>query len=400
MTLSRPPATTTADRPARRLGVHCSRLGVLVACAVLVATVVLAGCDQAPVLADGASNDPPAAEVRPAKIVTVGQTRAGDRIYPGKVRAARRAPLSFRIAGPIERIAVDTGQRVARTALLARIDPRDYEVRVRDLEARLEAARAQRVQATEEYRRVRGLYEHDTASRSDLDRARAAVEVTAAQVDSTAQALEAARLALDDTKLRAPYDGLVVQRLAEAHQTVAAGQPVLLFQSLEALEVRIDVPEDEIARLAGDDPVALEVRFEALPGLVLAAHVAEHGTETDPSTQTYPVTLRLDQAETGGGGPVLPGMTASVSWAAPEAAADDDPGVAPAVPLSSVFTDASGATCVWRVDPETQTLTRVAVQTGALTDSGLEILDGVVPGDRILAAGVHLAVEGVRPMEG
>jgi len=397
---------------------------VLAASAVLAGSVVLAGCHQAPALAESAGAgtvgtgtpgtgavEAGDASIRPAKIVTVGQTRADGRIYPGKIRAAQRVPLSFRIAGPIEQIAVETGRRVDRGTLLARIDPRDYEVRVRDLEARLGAARAQRIQATEEYRRVRGLYEHDTASRSDLDRARAALEVTAAQVDSTAQALEAARFALADTRLLAPYDGLVVQRLAEAHQSVAAGSRVLLFQSLESMEVHIDVPESEISRMTSDAPVELEVRFEALPGLVLPAHVKEHGTEADPFTQTYPVTLLLEEAgaetsEAGAHGidAVLPGMTASVSWAGGGALDPLGAGSAatPAVPLASVFTDASGDTFVWRVDSQTQTLTKVAVQTGALTNGGLEILDGVVPGDRILAAGVHLATEGqrVRPMEG
>ena len=83
------------------------------------------------------------------------------RVIPGQVQAARRVPLAFRVGGPVVELAVSKGQRVRQGELLARIDPRDYEVQVKDLEARLSEKRAQLDQVAEEYQRVRGLFQNN-----------------------------------------------------------------------------------------------------------------------------------------------------------------------------------------------------------------------------------------------
>lgn len=326
---------------------------------------------------------------RPAKIVTVGAAGSTDRRYPGRVQAVQRVPLSFRVGGPVVELAVSKGQRVAEGELLARIDPRDYLVQVKNLEAQLAAARAQHVQAREEYQRVRALYEHDNASKADFDRARSALEVAKAQVEATEQAFTAARLALDDTELKAPYDGIVADRRVDTHQRVDAGDEVVLFQDVGGLEVRIDVPEREVTGLTAERSPSIKVRFDALPGIEVEARVKEFGTETDPLTQTFPVTLRIERAPGAG---LLPGMTASVDWSAGDSGTFSAP---PVVPVRAVFTDEEGETLVWRVNSESQ-VEKVSVTTGTLTDGGIEVVSGLDLGDRILAAGVHFVSEGQR----
>jgi len=334
-------------------------------------------------------------QARPVKIVTVGAPGASARTYPGRVQASQRVSLAFRVGGPVVAIHADKGQRVVAGQVLARIDTRDYEVQVANLEAQLAAARAQEVQAAEGYQRVRGLYEHDNASKADFDNAKAALDVGRAQVEATEQALRASRLSLADTELEAPYDGTVADRLVEEHQTVAAGQPIIAFQGADGLEVLIHVPEREVADLTGKAPAAIEVRFEALSdGEVLTARVKEFATETDRQTQTFPVTLELDGTPSAD---LMPGMTASVTWLTGNGISAPETMV---VPLSAVGSDADGRAFVWRVDPDTMTIKRTFVATGALTDFGIEISSGIGPTDRILAAGVDFAAEGqkVRPL--
>jgi len=336
------------------------------------------------------------ADARPAKIVTVGTAGSSARTYPGRVQAAQRVPLAFRVGGPVVEIRVSKGQRVAAGEVLARIDTRDYEVQVKNLEAQLAATRAQQVQATESYQRVRGLYEHDNASKADFDNARAALDVSQAQVEATEQALKAARLSLADTELRAPTAGTVADRLVEAHQTVAAGQPIVRFQGAGAMEVLIHVPEREIGDLTSKEPAGITVNFDALSGSEpLNARVKEFATETDSQTQTFPVTLELEGQPSAD---LMPGMTASVRWLMGNGVTHHQTKV---VPLGSVGTDDTGRTFVWRVEPSSMEIERVDVTTGALTDSGLEILSGLENTDRILAAGIHFVSEGqvVRPLE-
>lgn len=335
-------------------------------------------------------------EARPAKIVTVGTSGASARTYPGRVQAARRVPLAFRVGGPVVEIRVSKGQRVSAGEVLARIDTRDYEVQVKNLEAQLAATSAQEVQATEGYQRVRGLYEHDNASKADFDNARAALDVSRAQVVATEQALKAARLSLADTDLRAPTAGTVANRMVEAHQTVAAGQSIFRFQGAGALEVLIHVPEREVGDLTSNEPAGITVRFDALVGSgPINARVKEFATETDRQTQTFPVTLELEGQPSAD---LMPGMTASVRWLTGNGVNDHRKMV---VPLGAVGTDDSGRTYVWRVDPGSMEIERVDVTTGALTGSGLEVLSGLGASDQILAAGVHFVSEGqvVRPLE-
>jgi len=335
------------------------------------------------------------ADARPAKIVTVGASAAGARTYPGRVQAAQSVPLAFRVGGPVVESRVSKGQRVAAGEVLARIDTRDYEVKVKNLEAQLAATRAQMIQAAEGYQRVRGLYEHDNASKADFDNARAALDVSQAQVEATEQALKAARLSLADTELRAPTSGTVADRLVETHQTVAAGQPIVRFQGAGAMEVLIHVPEREIGDLTSKEPAGITVRFDALAGSdPITARVKEFATETDSQTQTFPVTLELEGRTSAD---LMPGMTASVRWISGNGVNGYQTMV---VPLGSVGTDESGRPFVWRVDPGSMEIERVEVATGALTGSGIEILSGLEDSDRILAAGVHFVSEGqkVRPL--
>jgi len=352
--------------------------------------VLAAGCGS-----KASDSTGPGDEARPAKIVTVGTPGQSARTYPGRVQAAQHASLSFRVGGPVVEIRVGRGQLVASGDILARIDPRDYQVQVANLSAQLAAARAQEVQAAEGYQRVRGLFEHDNASKADFDNAKAALDVGRAQVEATEQALRASRLSLADTELKAPYDGTVADRLVEEHQTVAAGQAVIAFQGADGLEVVIHVPEREVADLTGKAPAAIEVRFEALSdGEVLPARVKEFATETDRQTQTFPVTLELEGTPSAD---LMPGMTASVTWLTGKDISAPETMV---VPLNAVGSDAAGRAFVWRVDPDTMTIKRTFVTTGALTDFGIEISSGVGPTDRILAAGVDFAAEGqkVRPI--
>lgn len=357
--------------------------------AVTTGLVATGGCGSEP------ESAPETAAPRPAKIVTVGRSESGTRTYPGRSQAPRSVALSFRVGGPVVEIRPSKGQRVANGDLLARIDGRDYRVQVKNAEAQLAAARAHGVQATESYQRVRGLYENDNASKADFDNARASLEVSVAQVEAAEQALMAARLSLADTELTAPFDGIVADRLVEEHATVVPGQPILAFQGIGGMEVLVHVPEREVADLTRKASARIEVRFDALVHHdPLVAYVKEFATETDPVTQTFPITLSLEgKVPTG----LLAGMTASVTWSLGNG--DRSPGNI-VVPLGAVGSDVSGSNFVWRVNPATMELQRVDVTTGELTDSGLEVLSGLAVGDSVLATGVDFAREGqlVRPL--
>lgn len=327
--------------------------------------------------------------VRPVKTLVVGaRDQANTRMLPGTVQAASAVDLSFRVGGPLVALAVDEGQAVKKGQVLARIDPRDYRVRVRSIEARLGAARAQLTHAEINHTRAERLAAKDALPKARLDDASAALDVTRAEVTAAERALEAAKLALSDSTLRAPFAGRVSRRRVENHQTVAPGQPILLLQRTDAPEVHVDLSESALADFLAAPADALTVRFPRLGDTVYPVRVTSRQADADRQTRTYEVVLAVEGDVAG----LEPGMTAEVQWRRTSARRTL------VVPLAAVGRSPDGQPVVYRlVDGH---LERQAVTLGPVSDEGVVLKAGVSPGDVLLAAGVQAALPGqsVRPL--
>jgi multidrug efflux pump subunit AcrA (membrane-fusion protein) len=126
------------------------------------------------IIACGQKEEPPPREVvRPVKVMTI--TSSGDaftRRLPGTVRAAQRVDLAFQVGGPLIKLPVEEDRNVKKGRLLARIDPRDFEVNLRNAEGQLSKANAALQRAQSEYNRILRIREKDpgAASVSMVDR--------------------------------------------------------------------------------------------------------------------------------------------------------------------------------------------------------------------------------------
>jgi len=164
----------------------------------------LAGCGQEP---------PQAAHLlRPVRYHEVTlESGSSARTFAGVSRAGVESRLSFRVPGTVESLLVAVGDSVRPGQTLARLDTTDFELRVDEAEAALARDSSRLRKAEADYQRMRGLYEADSAARSELDAARAAAESSAAQVEAANKQLEQAHRRLDYTVLKAPVDGVVAQ---------------------------------------------------------------------------------------------------------------------------------------------------------------------------------------------
>ena len=351
--------------------------------AVLLLSVALAGCQQS------APPVEPAEVSRPAEIleVTAAALRA-DLRFPGRVRAVQRVELAFNVPGQIVELPVAEGEVVQAGALLARLDPAAYETA-------LDVARAELDAATAEYERVRRLWEKSQAvARAEVDRKRTVMEVARSR-------FAAAQKDLDDTRLAAPFAGIVSRRLADTFQNVQAKEPVVSLQNPDALEIVIHVPE----RVVRDEPrrAAGFAVFDDLPDRRFPVTLASFTTEADPQTQTYEVVLGLTRPPDlrvlpGMAVEVLPDTAASRSSPRPGTESDDaaDSAAPVLIPITAVAAAADGTPTVWVVDPESSRVSRRAIETGALQDADVAVLKGLAPGDRIVTAGVHSLRDGMR----
>lgn len=322
--------------------------------------------------------------VKPVKFITVqaGQKNLAMSL-PGRVRAARRSELSFKVSGDLSKLPIEEGQVIKKGALVAQLLPRDFQTAVNE-------AKARELEAEQQYRRYKELYAKKQVSKADFDRYRAARDVARAR-------LEDAQNALKDTRLIAPFDGVIAKRYVENFEKVQAKEPIAFLQLIEQLEILIDVPELMMARFQSSEGVQTIASFESIPGKNFPLIVKEYSTEADPATQTYQVVLIMDQPEEAN---ILPGMTAKVT-----AQGSDTTGevISILIPAIAVLNDPDGKNYVWLLDQETMTPKKTLVSIKQLegTDK-IYITEGLQGGEQLITAGVTQLREGmkVRPWEG
>lgn len=309
------------------------------------------------------------------------------RSFPGRSAAGQEVNLSFRVSGPLIKLPVNPGDPVKAGDVLARIDPNDFNVRLTGARSALRAAQAAYKRAEADYKRLSNARKEDPGAVSqravDLglatrDQARSAV--TAAEANT-----QTLRDRLKYTQLVAPFSGEIVETYVENFETVVAKQPILRLLDPSRIEMILAVPENLIGYI--EYVTDIMVRFDALPGVELAAAIAEIGREASQATHTFPVTISMAQPESG---KLLPGMAgeASIRIKLPEKER-----VSIKVPPSALFagTDKTNS-YVWII--ENNTVIRRQVEIGALSGRGILVNDGLKPGEWIVAAGVYALSEG------
>jgi len=324
----------------------------------------LVGCSQ---------EAPPASvNIQPAKVLILGEQFRQTREIPGTVRAAQRSDLSFQVSGKIIEFSVKEGQKVSQGDVLGKLDDSDYL-------SNLNAARAERNKNKANFDRAEELIVDNFISRSDYDKTKASLDVSVSN-------LERAEKAYADTKMIAPFTGVIARTFVQNFEDIQAKQPILSLQDTTDLELVISVSETLVARRQENPDLALSARFDALPGRVFELYIKEFAAEADSQTQTFEVVAGIKDKNFSS---ILPGMTAIVSFS------QIDPSTGPLViPLVALVAGEGDASNVWKVGPDNK-LTRQIVTTGSLTGADkIEITSGVKAGDMIVTAGLSSLIEG------
>lgn len=343
----------------------------------LVASIIASG-----VTGCGEEPPPPEPVVRPVKMVEIGRGgTGGNREYPGQISPATNVEVGFEVAGKLVAFPVIEGQVVEEGFVIARLDPRDYQTA-------LDASLAKAASAKADYDRRLRLFEEDVISKQELEKAQRNHEVAVADVKTKEKAVE-------DTVLRAPFDGTIARKIANDFDNVLAKQGIVQLQTGSALEIVVNAPEQDLTQVMPgltiderNERLHAYVVASAIPDRKLPARLKEFATTADPATRTFRITFSFDPPTDFS---VLPGMTAKLVIGPPEGE-----GGIYTVPVTAVTDDGSGAPYVWRVDPDTMRVTKVNVEVGPLTGDSVEIRDGVGTGDLIVTSGVHQLQEGMQ----
>ena len=321
---------------------------------------------------------------RPVRVLRVAPPNdLAGRALPGRARATEETNLSFDVSGTVLERPVNVGDRVEAGQVLARLDQRDFR-------NQLDAARAARNRMRANFERVKIAAESGAVARQDLDDARARLDVAQAE-------LNIAEKRLEDSVINAPRDGTISATYVEAFQSVRAKEAIVRLLDTSAIEMVIQVPENLIS--FAPHVTNITVEFDAFPGRPVPAEIKEISNEASLTTRTFPVTLIMDQPEDF---KILPGMAGRTRGRVPQELAPEMNTLR--VPLSAVFTpdqkNESGS-YVWIVDEAANTVSQRSVTTGELDRSGIQIRDGLEPGELVVVSGASFLTDGqtVRPVE-
>lgn len=336
--------------------------------------IMLAAC--------GRQEAEPAAPI-PVLVVHAG-TVAGQELaaYPGEIRAREESPLSFRVGGNLIKRHVDAGQRVRKGQLLAELDVSDYASQAGAAQAQLAAAEAELVRSRDDQKRYAKLAEQQLVSQSALDSQTAAFKAAQGQANAARANLAVARNQADYAQLRAPADGVIASRQAEAGQVVSAGQTVYTLATDGGREVAIALPESNIRDYQVGQ--AVQVELWNRPGQMLPGTIREIAPAADAQARTYATRVSLGSEALG---EVELGQSARVFASAGREGTLQ-------LPLGAVLRGADGQSSVWVVDPAKGTLKATPVKVGAYAADSVPVLSGVSANDWVVAAGGHLLREG------
>lgn len=268
----------------------------------------------------------------------------------GYVAPQRKAAISSKATGRLEWLGVLEGSRVRKDELIARLENRDVSATLGQAQANVRVARANLVQANAELADAANALRRSTellgqkfiaqathdAALARYNKARATVTGMQAAIAAAEANARAAQVALDQTMIRAPFDGVILTKNANVGDNITpfssaaeAKGAVVTMADMDTLEVEADVSESSLSKIAVGQPA--EIQLDAFPGLRLSGVVARTVPTVDRSKATLLVKVRFVERDAR----VLPDMSARVAFLSRPLTADEKKPL-PALPSAAL----------------------------------------------------------------
>ncbi|MGL5785876.1 MAG: efflux RND transporter periplasmic adaptor subunit [Bacteroidales bacterium] len=281
----------------------------------------------------------------------------------------RTSELSFRVGGPVKEMNRFSGDFIRKGEVIARIDPRDFRIRK-------EKAYAAYLQAEAEYKRQKSLFEQGNISASSYEKANANFLVAKSNYESTGNEL-------NDTELRAPFDGYIQDVMIEVQQEVKASQPAFRFIDMDQLRIEANVSQ-QVADMYRNTQ-SVKVSFDSNPNEMFDARIINISRSTTKNNLSFLLTASVDNKDhklSGGSSGMLHLNKSGES------------NTCVVLPIKAVVNTPSNGSFVWVYDARGQKVNKQKVETGKLLPGGkLEILSGLSAGDTVAVSGTSRLYE-------
>jgi membrane fusion protein, multidrug efflux system len=384
-------------------------------------------------------NTEPEALQRPVKHMVLKKSLSTNvRVFPGMVNVAGETKLAFRVNGTLQKIDVRIGQRVKKDEIIAHIDPRDFKINLIRLQASLEEAKASLsamekgarqedinaltaqvnaghatfINVQKQKSRYDKLIDSQFITKAQYDQVSADFETSRANYNVALQNLEkakngarpediqaakarikqlkanisAAEFALKDTTLKAPFGGIINEKLAENYETISAGQPVVTILDYSSTDIKTAIPEEILVNRNAFTKITCTI--DAYPKAVFNADIKEIGLKTNTANQSFPLTVSLKNAE---GIDIKAGMTASVKIEYSADTTQDLNGFF--VPNGAVFLDTENHLCAWKINIDTLKVSKVQIISHQLKGNKVFISSELQEDDLIVTAGAKFLIQ-------
>ena len=313
----------------------------------------------------------------------------------GYVVAQRKAAVASKATGRLVWLGVEEGSRVKEGDIIARLENLDVKATREQAAANLQVAKANLEQGFAElrdaetaFKRSEDLLAQGFVSRAShdiavarQDKARANIAGLQAGIAAAQANLRGTDVAVEQTLIRAPFDGVVLTKAANVGDVVTpfssaldAKGAVVTMADMSTLEVEADVSESNLSKLRIGQPV--EIQLDALPDMRFRGVVARTVPTVDRAKATVMTKIRFLEADAR----VLPEMSAKVAFLTQEISDADR---APRVALNvAALTTRAGRNVVFVVRDDK--VAEVPVETGAKMGDLVEIRKGPQPGEKVV----------------
>jgi membrane fusion protein, multidrug efflux system len=342
---------------------QCRRAGVLFASAL----GLLAACSAEPPAAQGGAARSTAAPVA-VEVVTAEVARrtvATDIEAIGTALARESVQVTSKSSKTITAIRFEEGQVVRRGAVLVALDDAEERAAVAEAEAALAESESQ-------FRRSRELVNQQALSASQLDTIESTLKANRAR-------LAAARARLEDTVIRAGFDGHTGFRQVSVGALVAPGAVITTLDDTSVIKLNFTVPETQLPALRPG--LVIEATTVGVPGRRFAGRITKLDSRVDPVSRSLLVRAELPNRDAA----LRPGMFMTVKLAG-------QPSEALVVPEAAIVPE-RGESFVFVV--EGGVAQRRAVQTGRRRPGEVEIVAGLTSGERVIVEGTQHVADGV-----
>jgi membrane fusion protein, multidrug efflux system len=304
----------------------------------------------------------------PVVISAVKKTAVANQVsISGNVEGNRTVKLGFMVAGKIDYIEKAEGRWFAKNELIASLDPSSYSIAK-------EMSDVQVAQVEDEYTRLKGMHDQQSISESDFAKISFGLQQAKAQ-----QKLQAKNLA--DTKLYAPFSGVLLKKLGEVGEITGVGIPQFVFSDISKVKISAFIPEDELPmiQLGQEAQVLITALNETFQG-----KVTEVGSVADPTSRSFNLKIEVNNPKLC----ILPGMIAEVTISC------GNTRDVLLVPASALLQDTNNQSYVFVADKSQNKAFKRIVSIASVKEGNIEITTGLHENEPVVIEGCHKLVDG------